>query len=145
MLSMIPWKLVGYGVAVLAIGALIWRVNVWHNGYVAYKQIKPAYDGLVENQRKSNEKVEKVAPIDEAARVQLAEDRAALEAERAKVSRAWQRVRAVQETPDETGHVVVRLSDAWGVCFAAAAAGNAADVAACEAGGGNGAITAEPS
>ena len=138
-------KLIGGLVLFVALGWLARTVNGWHNDALAYGQIKPVYDGLVKRQAEANAKVEKVAPVDESARVKLEQDRAALAAEQAKISRAWQRIRAVQETPDETGRVVVRLSDAWGVCFSAAAAGNAADVAACQAGGGDGAVAAVPS
>ena len=36
-LSAIPWRLVGYGAAVVAVLLFGWRVHAWHQGYLAYK------------------------------------------------------------------------------------------------------------
>lgn len=143
---MIPlqYKLMGYGLAALAVAFLAWKVIGWRNDSLAYGVMKPAYEGLVENQRKANAEVERVRPIDEAARTQLELDRAKLAAEQGQLTVAWNKVRAVQEKPDETGHVVVRLSDAWGVCFSAAATADAADLAACQAAGSDGTVAASP-
>lgn len=37
-LGKVPWKLVGYGLAVLLVAIFVWRVNVWHSGYLARKE-----------------------------------------------------------------------------------------------------------
>lgn len=134
-------KLIGIGLALIAIAGIGWKINGWRHDSAELAVIKPAYDGLLEKQRKANEKVEKLAPVDEAAGRKLAEVTAALTRQQAETSRAWGRVRALQETINaETGCPVVRLSDGFGMCLAAAATGNAADAAACQAGAGDGPI-----
>lgn len=32
-LTAIPWKLIGIGIAALALALFVWRINAWHNGY----------------------------------------------------------------------------------------------------------------
>jgi hypothetical protein len=41
-LKAVPWKLVGYAVAVLAILALGWRISVWREAYKALPEVKAA-------------------------------------------------------------------------------------------------------
>jgi hypothetical protein len=41
-LKAIPWRLVGYGVAVGAILLLGWRVHAWHEAYKAYPKVVAA-------------------------------------------------------------------------------------------------------
>lgn len=131
-----------------AVGLIAWggaTVKGWHDSHVELAIVKPKLKAFEDAQDAANKAVLKQAPIDEAERQKLAADRAALEAEKVEVARAWSRINAFEETPDvETGCPVIRLSDAWGVCFAAAAAGDPADVAACEAAGGDGPVAGEP-
>jgi hypothetical protein len=116
------------------------KVRQWKYDSDELAIVKPQLEAFEAAQAAANERVIEQAPIDEAERVALAAERLALETEKAKIARAWGRIRAVQEVPDEDGKPVVRLSDAWGVCFAAAAAGDPADAAACQASGGDGAV-----
>jgi hypothetical protein len=41
-LKAVPWKLVGYAVAVLAILALGWRISVWRDAYKAIPEVQAA-------------------------------------------------------------------------------------------------------
>jgi hypothetical protein len=46
-LKAVPWKLVGYAVAVLAILALGWRISVWRDAYKALPEAKAALEAEV--------------------------------------------------------------------------------------------------
>jgi hypothetical protein len=46
-LKAVPWKLVGYAVAVLAILALGWRISVWRDAYKALPEVKAALEAEV--------------------------------------------------------------------------------------------------
>ncbi len=41
-LSAVPWRLVGYGAAAVAIGVLGWRVHAWHAAYKALPEAQAA-------------------------------------------------------------------------------------------------------
>lgn len=119
------------------------KVNGWRNDSHELKRIQPAYEAFVKGQKKANERVEKLVPVDDQARRELAIAKSELQNQRAETSRAWGRVAALQETINaETGCPVVRLSESWGLCLAAAAGGDRADLAACQAAGGDGAVSA---
>lgn len=137
-------KLVGIGAVLLAASFAGVKVNHWRHDSQELASIRPLFDKLVDAQAKANKEVEEKAPVDEQARVELAAARVELDRARSETSRAWGRVRALEERTDEAGNRVVRLSDGFGVCFAAAAAGVAADVAACEAAGSDGPVEAGP-
>jgi hypothetical protein len=47
-LSKVPWRLVGYAVAALAILALGWRISVWRDAYKALPEAKAALRAEVE-------------------------------------------------------------------------------------------------
>lgn len=134
------------GVVLLAVIGSIAGFGWWVRSLQAKAEeldrIKPQYAAMLAAQNEANKKVKTQDPIDAAERTKLAEERARQEQERLAISREWARLRAVEEKPNEDGTVTVRLSDAWGVCFAAAAAGDAADVAACQTAGGDGAVAA---
>lgn len=118
-----------------------WTVKGWKDDSAAYRDMKPKYDVLVAAQAKANEKVEKLAPVDESAARELVEAKAVIARQAGELSRAWGRVRALQETPDEaTGCPVVRLSDDWGVFFSATTTGIAPDPASGEADRGDGPV-----
>lgn len=131
----LPWWL--YGIAGLAIAAFIGGITIkvvgWRNDSIAYKVEHPrlvAYDKAVQE---SNGRVRKQMPKDAADREQLAMDRAAIATERAELARVWAHVQAIRNENDANGHPLVRISDGWGVCFAAAAGGDPADYLACKA------------
>ena len=137
------FKLGGYGIVAIAAAILAWKVNGWHNDALDYRAIKPAFEALVASRAAANAEIERLLNIDESEFRKHAEALAALERQQAETERAWGQVRVLEESINaETGCPVVRLSDAWGVCFSAAAAGNAADVAACQAARGHGTIAA---
>jgi len=128
----------------LALAVLVW-FGTWCRGIYedakAYRVMKPAYDALVEAQTKANKKVIAIAPMDEAARIELVATKAALQLQAIETSLAWGRVHALQETINaETGCPVVRLSDDWGVFFSIATTGNAADPAPSETDRSDGAV-----
>ena len=119
------------------------KVNGWRNDSHELKRIQPAYEAYVAGQRNANRRVERQNAKTDQARRELAIARAEIQNQRAETSRAWGRVAALEETVNaETGCPVVRLSEPWGVCLAAAAGGDGADLAACAAAGGDGAISA---
>lgn len=136
--------------AVLA-GALAWGVaivNGWRHDSAELELVKPAYEKLVKAQKTANTKVEQRAPVDADDRRQLAVDRQAVENEKAKIARAWAAVRAFKppENPDATGKCApAPLTAAYLVCFSAAAAGDAGDVASCETTRSDGALAPGPS
>ena len=145
--KVVAWIVIGLLVAGV-VGAIAWAgatVKGWHTDSIELAVVKPKLEAFEAAQTAANKKVIEQAPIDEAARVKLAEDRAKLDADKAKLARAWARLPAVQETTDEaTGCPVVRLSDGYGLCYAAAAGGDPADFAACETAGGDGTVEASP-
>lgn len=124
-----------------AIAGTGWVVKGWKDDSAAYRDMKPKYDVLVAAQAKANVKVEKLAPVDERAAQELVDAKATIVKQAGEISRAWGRVRTLQETVNaETGCPVVRLSDGYGVCLSSAAAGIAADAAACQAAGSDGPV-----
>lgn len=143
-------------VAVLAACAAIayagHSVVKWRNAYVKLPQVElelKACEAAVATFKQAveaaNERVRKLNADGDADRRALAEAKARQEEADRKVSRLWGRIRALEETTDETtGCPVIRISTGYGVCFAAAAAGDAADVAACEAAGGDGSVPSGP-
>jgi type II secretory pathway pseudopilin PulG len=144
--KLVAWIIIGIIVAAV-VGGVAWagaKVKGWQTDSHELAVVKPQLKAYQDAQKVANDKVLVQAPKDEAERRKLAEDQAALAAEKLKVARAWERVNAVEETTDEAGNPVVRLSDGWGMCFAAAATGDPADVAACEAAGGDGAVEERP-
>jgi hypothetical protein len=46
-LKAVPWKLVGYAVAALAILALGWRISVWRDAYKALPEVQAALEAEV--------------------------------------------------------------------------------------------------
>lgn len=141
---MIP-RLWLYGIAGAALlGLLTWAgltVNGWRTEAARVPAIelerdtakasvaafKEANDKAVERQRKDDERMAK-----------LLQSLDGLRTETARLASAARRVPAttIPEPTSENPHPVPRLSGAWGVCFAALAAGDPADVAACEASSG---------
>jgi hypothetical protein len=136
-------------VAVVGVVLLIaWAgatVRQWKYDSDELAVVKPQLEAYEAAQKAANDKVLEQAPIDAAAVKELVDTKAALEAEKLKTARAWGRVAVLKETINaETGCPVVRLSAGWGVCFAAAAAGDSADAQACQAAGGDGPVAAGP-
>lgn len=144
---LVAWIIVGV-VVLLIVGGIAWAgatVKGWKVGYDELAVVKPKLEAFEAAQKAANEKVIKQQPIDEAEVEKLVDVKAALEAQKRETSRAWGQVATLKETINaETGCPVVRLSAGWGVCFAAAAAGDPADVAACQAAGGDGTVPAGP-
>lgn len=138
-----------YGIAGLAIaGGIAWAtltVVGWRNDSLAYKTEHPRLIAFEAWQAKANAKVEKQQPVDEAARKQLAEDRARLALEQAEVNRKWNEIKALREQPHEDNASRPVFNADWLQCLAAAAGGNAADIAACSASGGDGTLTSSGS
>jgi hypothetical protein len=133
-------KLGGYGIIAIAGFLLAWRVNGWRNDSQELHAIKPAFEALVDSRNKANEEIQRLLLIDEGEMRRHAEALVALDRQRAETSRAWEAVKTLEEHIDvETGCPVVRLSDDWGVCFAAAAGGHPSDITSCEAARINGA------
>lgn len=131
-----------------AVGLIAWggaTIKGWSVDSDELAVVKPQLAAFQAAQKAANKKVEKQQPIDAAEVKDLVDWKAKFEAQQKETSRAWSKVAALKETINaETGCPVVRLSAGWGVCFAAAAAGDPADVAACEAAGGDGSVAASP-
>lgn len=131
--------------AVIVVGAIAWAgatVKGWKQGYDELAVVKPKLEALEAAQEAANKKVIKQAPKDESNVKELVDTKAALAAAQAEISRAWGHAADLEETINaETGCPVVRLSAGYGMCFSATAAGNPADIEACKAAGGDGAVS----
>ena len=144
--KLFAWIIVGAIIAgvVGGIAWAGWTVKGWKQDSAELAIVKPKLEALETAQKAANERVIKQQPVDEADVKELVATKAALEAQRQETSRAWSRVAALKETINaETGCPIVRLSDDWGVCFAAALGGDRADAQACETVGSDGATPPE--
>ena len=143
--KLVAWIIVGMIVAgvVGGIAWAGWTVKGWKADSAELAVVKPKLEALEAAQKAANKKVIKQQPIDEADVKELVETKATIDTQDQKVSRAAERVKPTKETTDETtGCPVVRLSDGYGVCLAAAAGGDPTDAQACETAGSNGAVAA---
>jgi hypothetical protein len=140
----IPWRLIGYGVAALVILSVLWwlqsRIRI---SYQAEHRAKAAETNLA-NYRRSVETQARVAHAqqieDQKKDAALTAHLAALEADNAAIRRALLRMSSTVEKPDAEG--VPRLSvnpDAW-LCVSTFVSRDAADRAACEARAGTGRV-----
>jgi hypothetical protein len=144
-------KVIGIVAVLAACAALAYaghKISSWHAAAKRLPQVEQELEGCKANVQAykdgvdaANAKVRGLEESDRAAREELAAAKVALETQAVKTSRAWGRVRALEELVNaETGECSVRVSAGWLLCFSAAAAGDAGDVAACEAAGGDGSV-----
>ena len=146
--KLFAWIIVGAIIAgvVGGIAWAGWTVKGWKQDSAELAIVKPKLEALETAQKAANERVIKQQPVDEADVKELVETKATIDTQDQKVSRAAERVKPIKETTDETtGCPVVRLSDGYGVCLAAAAGGDRTDAQACETAGGDGPVATSPS
>lgn len=133
----IPWKLLGYGIAALALAAVLWWVS--SRIRVSY-QAEQERDAAVANLAGYRESVETQARVAAAQQIKdqkndaaLTSRLAALEADSAALHRALMSIASTVERTDANGVRRLAINPDWWLCHSSELTRDAADAAACKA------------
>jgi hypothetical protein len=143
-LKRLPWKLIGYGVAALAVALLVWRVLSWRADAqklpVAVKALateKQAHNSTIQRHNDEISRYKADLAKQEADTAALNEKLADAATQTETLQKALSRARLTIHAPNPTPGQpdVVRLSRVVRLCLNASATGAASQVADCKAAG----------
>jgi hypothetical protein len=144
MIPNIPWKLIGYGLAALAVVGILW----WLQSRIRISyQAEQERDAAIEQHQSYKAAVQASAAVvagklardqqddaDHSAKIEQ------LDAEADRLRAAASKPKPTVETTDENGVARVSINPVWWLCNSALLSGDPADTAACEARSGSAAV-----
>lgn len=140
----IPWKLIGYGVAALAVVGILWwlqsRIRISYQAEERLEAKTAEHDAYKAAVQASAEVVAGKLARDQQDDADAAAKLETLDAEADLLRAAASRPKPTVEKPDENGVPRLSINPVWWLCQSALLSGDPADAAACEARSGSAAV-----